>query len=55
MKRGRPKLPRAEAKGTLFAVRVAKADAEKIQSAIKRSGLPSADWQRKALLRAAET
>jgi len=53
-KRGRPRLPKSEAKGVLFAVRVAKPEAEKIQAAIKRSGLAKPDWQRRALLSAAE-
>lgn len=52
-KMGRPKLPRGEAKGVLFAVRVAKGEAERIQTAIKRSGLSKPDWARNALLSAA--
>ncbi|HWN94890.1 MAG TPA: hypothetical protein VNT99_07645 [Methylomirabilota bacterium] len=52
-KMGRPKLPKNEAKGELFAVRVAKPDAEAIHSAIKRSGIAKPEWLRNALLKAA--
>ena len=52
-KMGRPKLPKGAAKGVLFAVRVAKPDAEKIQEAIKRSGTVKPEWLRNALLKAA--
>jgi len=50
---GRPKLPKGEAKGALFAVRVSKPDAEAIQAAIKRSGTGKPEWLRNALLAAA--
>lgn len=53
IKMGRPKLPKGEAKGVLFAVRVAKPDADSINAAIRRSGLSKPDWQRHALLAAA--
>jgi hypothetical protein len=36
---GRPKLPKDAAKGVLFAVRIAAAEADKIQQAIKKSGI----------------
>jgi hypothetical protein len=52
---GRPKLPRGEAKGAQFAVRLNKADCEKVYAAIKRSELEQPDWLRKALLDAAES
>jgi len=50
---GRPKLPKGEAKGVLFAVRIAKAEADKVSQAIKRSGMKKPDWARNALLVAA--
>lgn len=52
-KMGRPKLPKGTAKGVLFAVKVAANEAEKINQAIKRSGLAKPDWARNALLSAA--
>lgn len=52
-KMGRPKLPKDAAKGVLFAVRIAAAEADKIQQAIKRSGISKPDWARNALLEAA--
>jgi hypothetical protein len=52
-KMGRPKLPRGTAKGVLFAVKIAANEAEKIQTAIKRSGLKKPEWARNALLSAA--
>lgn len=51
-KMGRPKLPKGTAKGVLFAVRVAANEANKIQRAIKRSGLTKPDWARNALISA---
>ena len=53
-KMGRPKLPKGEAKGEIFMVRVATAEADRIYKAIKRSGLSKPDWHRRALLAAAE-
>ncbi|MGD0085801.1 MAG: hypothetical protein ABSC24_01600 [Verrucomicrobiota bacterium] len=53
MKMGRPKLPKGTAKGVLFAVRVAANEAEKIQTAIRKSGLSKPDWARNALINAA--
>jgi hypothetical protein len=53
-KRGRPRLPKGEAKGELFAVRLAKADASAVHDAIKRSGVAKPDWMRDALVRAAK-
>lgn len=54
-KMGRPKLPKGEAKGVLFAVRLAAAEAVKVQQAIEASGLTKPDWARNALLFAAKT
>jgi hypothetical protein len=53
-KRGRPKVAKSDYKGVLFAVRVAKPEAEQIQVAIKRSGLSKPDWHRQVLLNAAK-
>jgi hypothetical protein len=50
---GRPNLPKGAAKGVLFAVRVAAGEADKIQHAIKKSGLKKPDWARNALINAA--
>jgi hypothetical protein len=52
-KMGRPKLPKNQAKGVLYAVRVSPADATRIEDAITRSGLPKPEWHRKALLNTA--
>jgi hypothetical protein len=52
-KMGRPPLPKGTAKGVLFAVKIAANEADKIQSAIKRSGLKKPEWARNALLSAA--
>ena len=46
-------MPKGEAKGVLFAVRIAKAEADKVSQAIKRSGMKKPDWARNALLVAA--
>lgn len=54
-KLGRPKMPKGTAKAVLFAVKIAKIEADKIQEAIKRSGMEKAEWARRALLTAAET
>jgi hypothetical protein len=53
-KMGRPKLPKGTANSVLFAVRIASKEAEKIQTAIKRSGLTKPEWARGVLLQAAE-
>ena len=52
---GRPKLPKGTAKGVLFAVRVGANEADKIQNAIRKSGLTKPDWARNALISAAQT
>lgn len=49
-KMGRPKLPKGQAKGELFAVRVSKDEADKIHSAIKKSGKKKPHWLRDAIL-----
>jgi hypothetical protein len=53
-KMGRPVLPRGEAKGEVFSVRVAAGEANKIHQAIKKSGLKKPDWARNALILAAK-
>jgi hypothetical protein len=53
-KMGRPKLPKGTARGVLFAVRVAANEADKIQQAIKKSGMAKPDWARNALINAAQ-
>jgi hypothetical protein len=52
-KMGRPKMPKGTAKAVLFAVKIAATEAEKIQTAIKKSGLTKPDWARNALITAA--
>ena len=54
-KMGRPKLPKGTANTVLFAVKIAAKEAEKIQAAIKKSGLTKPDWARNALIHAAQT
>jgi hypothetical protein len=51
-KMGRPKLPKGEAKGVLYAARVSHDDAKRIDSAIARSGKGKPEWLRTALLSA---
>jgi hypothetical protein len=53
-KMGRPALPKDEAKGEVFSVRMAAVEAEKIYQAIKKSGLKKPDWARNALIHAAQ-
>jgi hypothetical protein len=53
-KMGRPKLPKGEAKGVQFGIRLSKPDGELVKEAIKRSGLSQPDWLRNALLSAAK-
>jgi len=50
---GRPKLPKGEAKGVLFAVRMKKPEADQVDKAIRQSGMSKPDWARAALLNAA--
>ena len=52
-KMGRPKLPKGTANTVLFAVKIAATEAEKIQAAIRRSGMTKPDWARNALVNAA--
>jgi len=51
-KAGRPKLPHA--KEVTFAVRVSQNDANKIEQAIKTSGIAKSEWQRRALVKEAD-
>ncbi|HLX95147.1 MAG TPA: hypothetical protein VKU37_05330 [Verrucomicrobiae bacterium] len=53
-KMGRPNLPKGTAHSVLFAVRVAPNEADKIERAVKKSGLKKPQWARKALIHAAE-
>jgi len=50
---GRPKLPKGTSNSVLFAIRIAQNEAERIQTAIKRSGLSKPEWARSALINAA--
>ena len=52
-KMGRPKLPKGTANTVLFAVKIAANEADKIHSAIKKSGMSKPAWARKALIDAA--
>ncbi len=49
-KMGRPKLPKGTANSVVFSVKIAANAADKIQQAIKKSGLTKPDWARNALL-----
>jgi hypothetical protein len=51
---GRPKMPKGTANSVLFAVRIAANEAERIQTAISRSGLKKPEWARQALISAAQ-
>jgi hypothetical protein len=52
-KMGRPKLPKGTANSVLFAIRIAAKEAQKINEAVKKSGLKRPDWARNALIHAA--
>jgi hypothetical protein len=52
-KMGRPKMPKGTANSVLFAVRIAANEAERIQDAIRKSGLKKPEWARAALISAA--
>jgi hypothetical protein len=52
-KMGRPKMPKGTAKAVLFAVKIAANEADKIEHAIKKSGMARPDWARNALIHAA--
>jgi hypothetical protein len=54
-KMGRPKMPKGTANSVLFAVKIAANEANKIQTAIKKSGLTKPDWARNALINAASS
>lgn len=47
---GRPKLPKGEAKGEVFSVRVAANEAAQIGLAIRKSGMSKPEWARNALI-----
>lgn len=50
---GRPKLPKGTANTVLFAVKIAANEAQRINEAVKKSGLARPEWARKALIEAA--
>jgi len=50
---GRPKLPKGTANSVVFSVKIAANAAEKIQTAIRKSGMSKPDWARNALINAA--
>jgi hypothetical protein len=52
-KMGRPKLPKGTANSVVFSVKIAANAAEKINTAIKKSGLTKPDWARNVLVKAA--
>jgi len=52
-KMGRPKMPRGTANSVLFAIRIAANEAQKINEAVKKSGLKKPEWARNALIQAA--
>lgn len=52
-KAGRPKLKKAEYKGTLIGARFMPDESKCVHDAVKRSGQVKSDWIRKALLSAA--
>ena len=51
---GRPKLPKAKFRGILIQARLSPDENRLVSGAIKRSGLSTSDWMRKALLSMAE-
>jgi hypothetical protein len=54
-KRGRPFMPKGTAHSVLFAVRIAANEADKIQRAVRKSGMTKPDWARNTLLSAAQS
>jgi hypothetical protein len=52
-KMGRPKMPKGTANSVLFAIRIAAIEAQKINDAVKKSGLKKPEWARNALMSAA--
>jgi hypothetical protein len=54
-KMGRPRLPKKDALGIVFAVRLRPDEARKVREAIRRSGQSQPDWLRAALLKVAES
>ena len=53
-KMGRPKMPKGTANSVLFAVRIAANEAQKINEAVKKSGMARPEWARNALISAAQ-
>jgi hypothetical protein len=53
-KMGRPKLPKGTANSVLFAIRIAAKEAQKINEAVKKSGMKKPEWARTILLSAAK-
>jgi hypothetical protein len=52
---GRPKLPKREALGEQFGIRLRPDEASQVRAAIRKSGKRQPDWLRSALLNAART
>jgi hypothetical protein len=52
-KMGRPKMPKGTANSVLFAIRIAANEAQKINDAVKKSGMKRPEWARNALINAA--
>lgn len=46
---GRPRLPKAEALGVVFCIRLRPGEAAGVRQAVRASGLEQADWLRAAL------
>ncbi len=53
--RGRPKLPKGEAKGSVITVRLQKQQRKILADAARRSGVPLSEWARDVLLEIADT
>ena len=53
-KMGRPKMPKGTANSVLFAIRIAANEAQKINEAVKKSGMKRPEWARNALVNAAQ-
>ena len=49
-KAGRPKLPKGEARNTVFPLRMSKAEHEILTKVAAKAGLPLSEWGRKLLL-----
>ena len=53
-KMGRPKVPKDQAKGEFFSMRVTSGESVKINTAILKSGMKKSEWARQALIKATE-